>query len=1224
MENIAIDDLLYTNNFNSFQRNNKTKKVERETAHNYTRLEEKIKKSLININSENKLENTIKIEKRIELIIDPIFLNQKNMEIVIYSKNHNLKPGNLILFDNFKKNLLGIPINELCNKTKNKKIHKISRIIKGENTLFYDYFTIKIPNSVNIGNLKFDIRGGGKKKFILFVSYTNYNLAHYKIKLPREYKNICGIKLISGEFPNINQKINNEKILNLKWINKDIYALKNINNLSYYRDKEEIFDFNKIKNEKGVLFVKKNLPWLYKNHNKLKYEEKDDFIPENEEVYNKLSKNKLLINTNGKRFKNSKNDIYKNYKINELNLTFNSDPLKICCKEKKDYNIINNKLNTIKFDIKLDNDEYKISQYKCNKYFDERNKCKIIINKNFPKIYIKTPNNIYKKGDKIKIFNSEDIYNIKKTEVNKEHIVKIYPVFKTEVCKINGEFLINEILYSYDDQDNLILGRIINKIKNIIYFEQIISKFKDNFTGKTSNTNCKIKNIEKVENVNNGITIEINSLPIKSNLTGFETTLSIFKESKFMFLLNEKNKIFNELFNITNNNNLTNSYSNYNKININQIKNSYILNNFLRINFIHNINFDTNKKIFIENHLLENNQDQKLNYKLMKIKKILKFSEWLKNQKDKNFKLNGNKIESNNYINKIKKEINNELNYNKKLIYNEFYKNNLKDKIVIEFEIPYNKYEKNLINNNKNLFVNDDIINDNFKKKFLFKKNQSINILNDSKYIKNGNYKVLCNLWNDNNYNLSIELDKYYGRTILIDHKFAKEIIDINLNKNIYFKTLSYSLDIPYIEEKKESIVVKNKTNLNISVRKNNKIIEVKNALNFEINNLIIIGNNLTKEVNIIKKINKNRIFLKNNLKYNHKNDEVIEVKFKIIYNNTPINVKDNFINIQENKNIKENDLIIINWNGNNNNEELNRIKEIKKNKIILETKMKHKFEINTPIVIIPNKLLSTQNFLINNEWYTKIFYEGPTALLNTNCNFFNKYNIEKVFISGMKGFKYPTNSLLGTENNYNYKFVEPIKDGFYYTVPFIKEDKYDYFLSSFNILKKNYIIIKGKYIGYGGKIEDRINWKNNVINNNGFSFKTINNNTIELDINKSICNFNFNNNNLGKNGIIYQKKIKKLEKKNNLKYFYLTCPKINLIENANNQKIKNIFAKIINNNNDYDILYNTFISDSKKLPKLIKFLDELEFKFLDEKNNLINFNDINHSFTIQIEELIE
>jgi len=83
-----------------------------------------------------------------------------------------------------------------------------------------------------------------------------------------------------------------------------------------------------------------------------------------------------------------------------------------------------------------------------------------------------------------------------------------------------------------------------------------------------------------------------------------------------------------------------------------------------------------------------------------------------------------------------------------------------------------------------------------------------------------------------------------------------------------------------------------------------------------------------------------------------------------------------------------------------------------------------------------------------------------------------------------------------------------------------------------------------------------------------------------------------------------------------NYKYLLLQCENLNVCTNPNGPSY---FYKIQLNDNVNTILYNSFVDAPIFLNPPIRSLSELTFNFIDPSGNTFNFNNIDHSFTIEI-----
>lgn len=204
-------------------------------------------------------------------------------------------------------------------------------------------------------------------------------------------------------------------------------------------------------------------------------------------------------------------------------------------------------------------------------------------------------------------------------------------------------------------------------------------------------------------------------------------------------------------------------------------------------------------------------------------------------------------------------------------------------------------------------------------------------------------------------------------------------------------------------------------------------------------------------------------------------------------------------------------------------------------------------------------------------------------------------------------------------------------------------------------------IVIKGKYKGYGGFIEFRD--KKNILQDleNGFKVTKIvkdsnnrNTNKFFINLDKKQTDFIKNykgtktvptnvlyqnldlleSNKLieedypvGLGGVVY-KKIR--DSPVNVENDYINlCIKsrgnsLETTKNTSLNTIDDIFAKILLPGGPGNIFYNSFVSTPKIYNSPIKELSSLEISFRDKENKLIEFNGYDHSFTIEIEELVD
>ena len=393
----------------------------------------------------------------------------------------------------------------------------------------------------------------------------------------------------------------------------------------------------------------------------------------------------------------------------------------------------------------------------------------------------------------------------------------------------------------------------------------------------------------------------------------------------------------------------------------------------------------------------------------------------------------------------------------------------------------------------------------------------------------------------------------------------------------------------------------------------------------------------------------------------------------------------------------------------------------------------------------LASNFISTQPYLVNNQWYTRIFYRGSKSNIGSHYNsnyvknnifpnisnkfvqggmsLFSKNSSDTVFISGMKGIKIPfinlesNNEQLLGNNGFPEFFSMPMDDNYYKMEPPIDTDTYNVdskssprilnfkgeFRSKINNINefsqftnetkikdfakfewisdynKNYefpyITVKGFYLGYGGTLEERFNKDtiNTIVNNDsGFLVKKINqiNNKFFVFVQRSSINNDIfslsnliNNYNIvnqsnrkdffdyetnlklfdevleenqsdyenyisiyGINGRMVKKKVENPYNLNPDKYVYLAIPNLNHIKSLQNELIPSeSFSKILLPGDGNTTLYNTFIAGTKIFTKnLFNNLSELEIAFITNDGFLFDFNGSEHSFTIEITEIID
>lgn len=225
----------------------------------------------------------------------------------------------------------------------------------------------------------------------------------------------------------------------------------------------------------------------------------------------------------------------------------------------------------------------------------------------------------------------------------------------------------------------------------------------------------------------------------------------------------------------------------------------------------------------------------------------------------------------------------------------------------------------------------------------------------------------------------------------------------------------------------------------------------------------------------------------------------------------------------------------------------------------------------------------------------------------------------------------------------------------------------------SSNSIEYPFIIIKGFYMGYGGFIEERCNRDtintilckdtslpikkitstddnklyiyiqfpygyNNVLNNNTIYNNNIGNqssriskkNDIDLTHLDSIFSSYIDEYEdqlhvFGTGGDIIRKKINTPYDLNPDNYIYMVIPNLNHIQSCQSEINKEAFAKILIPGESSNVLFNSFIAGTKIFnSNLFNNLSELEITFMTNDGYLFDFNGSEHSFSIEITEIID
>ena len=347
----------------------------------------------------------------------------------------------------------------------------------------------------------------------------------------------------------------------------------------------------------------------------------------------------------------------------------------------------------------------------------------------------------------------------------------------------------------------------------------------------------------------------------------------------------------------------------------------------------------------------------------------------------------------------------------------------------------------------------------------------------------------------------------------------------------------------------------------------------------------------------------------------------------------------------------------------------------------LISSQGKEKYIINnynSDRVVSTNKnIYSTTNMFIHSMKGLRI----PFICLDidTRNNLDDKYN-EPIFISPIENNQYGTyiknllndygkNSLIQDFTEFEGEFVTELTSQIgnsrysWKYIPGKKNRNFDFF------------IVKGLYQGFGGICEERYNEKfiNNSINNDIPAriarIQNLNNKFfifIELDTYKSPLIFTKNKdvektytinqsgrsdtlnydvylnlleNNLskldnltmnkltkyGQGGILSRKKIENPYNLNPNNYVYLVIPVFDNIELIQNNSLQGAFAKILLPGESNKTLFNTYTSASKIFTNnLYNNLSEIEIAFITNDGYLFDFNGAEHSFSLEITEVID
>ena len=288
---------------------------------------------------------------------------------------------------------------------------------------------------------------------------------------------------------------------------------------------------------------------------------------------------------------------------------------------------------------------------------------------------------------------------------------------------------------------------------------------------------------------------------------------------------NNNNNYNNDNYN--NNNNYNNNQNNYNNNNYNNNQNNYNNNNNNYNNYNYNYNNNNNNNY---NNNNQNNYNNNYNYN---------------NHNNNNYNNNYNNNNNNNFYNN-----NNNHNYNNNNNYNNYNNQNFEDNknLIEKSTLLLNKMNVQI--NDDQLFLSNNLIDDDVKNSFLF--------LNS--YINNSNNN---NLQNNNNNKINLE-----------EKRKKEELETFNIIKNQTFNSIVDELTIKFLnlDETKKMLLNKIKNNNNEYsnlLEKNNELNQQKNLIKNDIKNLLNYKN-----------VNLNNIY--SYLLFSKNVDKLIEYETKI------------------------------------------------------------------------------------------------------------------------------------------------------------------------------------------------------------------------------------------------------------------------------------------------------------------------------------------------------
>ena len=108
----------------------------------------------------------------------------------------------------------------------------------------------------------------------------------------------------------------------------------------------------------------------------------------------------------------------------------------------------------------------------------------------------------------------------------------------------------------------------------------------------------------------------------------------------------------------------------------------------------------------------------------------------------------------------------------------------------------------------------------------------------------------------------------------------------------------------------------------------------------------------------------------------------------------------------------------------------------------------------------------------------------------------------------------------------------------------------------------------------------------------------------------------------IGYGGNVFQKIYKNVHVINGAKHLYISIDKLNNILTTNKTSY---FGKVILSSNPSSHLYDTFVENEIHFEKeSLDELSDLEIKFINDEGKLFNLENSEHSFVLEITELLD